>query len=335
MLTAALVCAALIGLGTQPLVIAALNRRQLFDRPNERSSHTEPIPRGGGIAVLLGILVTLLAVVGPPWAVIAGIFGMALLGLLDDLTGVPALLRLIVQLALGLTTGVALTLEFGVLALAPALAVAGWLVFYVNAFNFMDGVNGISALQAIAAGLVLAASGVVIDAHAVSGTALAVVGAGLGFLPFNLVRARVFLGDVGSYGLGAAIALTVVLAIQAGVPIWVAGATVAIYAIDVLRTVALRVWARQPLLVAHRWHIYQRLIAAGWSHLAVAATVGAASLGIGCCALLAWQTEAGVVDVLAGVAAAILALGYLLAPRLVGQRMTPAAGRPQSSRGTG
>jgi UDP-N-acetylmuramyl pentapeptide phosphotransferase/UDP-N-acetylglucosamine-1-phosphate transferase len=316
MLIAALLTALLVSVCLQPLMIKVLESRQLLDQPNERSSHVAPTPRGGGIAVVLGVLVALAVVVVAPWPALAGVGLLALLGLIDDVVGLSALVRLGCQMVLGIGSGVLLTSGSGASAMGIALLIGVWIVFFVNAFNFMDGINGISALQTIATGLVFCLVGVVLAEPLVIGWALALVGAAVGFLPFNFGRAQVFLGDVGSYGLGAAVALLVVYAVQSGVPAWVAGAVLSIYAIDVTMTVLRRIRSRQRLLTAHRTHIYQQLTSAGWSHLAVSGIVASLSAIVGLCALLAWRLESVAVDIVAGSVATALMAAYATAPTL-------------------
>lgn len=316
MLIWAFVTACLISLCVQPLTIKLLGSHLLLDHPNERSSHLAPTPRGGGIAVVLGVVVALAVVVDLPWPALTSIGLLALLGLVDDVVGLPALIRLVCQLALGISSGLLLVAEFGATGVGIGILIGVWIVFFVNAFNFMDGINGISALQTIAIGLVLCLAGVVIAAPVVSGWALVLVGAAAGFLPFNLHRARVFLGDVGSYGLGSAVALLLVYAVHSGVPVWVAGSVISIYAIDVMVTVLRRMRGKEPLLTAHRTHIYQQLISLGWSHAGTASAVASLSAIIGLCSLVAWRTEPTVADVFAGLIGVGLLGAYLAAPRL-------------------
>ncbi len=312
----ALFTAGAISMILQPFVIKLLRARAVLDHPSERSSHETPTPRGGGVAVILGVLVALAFVVDAPWPATAGIAVMALLGLLDDVLGVPVAIRLAAQLILALTCGVLLAADLGMAGIAPGLLIGVWVVFFVNAFNFMDGINGISALQTIATGLVLGLAGVLAAEPIVAGWALALLGAAAGFLPFNLLRARVFLGDVGSYGLGAAIALLLVVAVDSGVPTWVVAAVILVDVVDVVVTVLARGRLRQPLLSAHRAHVYQRLVAAGRSHVAVAGGVATLSLTLGLGAVLAWRTASTVVTIVVGVLAGGLTVGYLIAPRL-------------------
>ena len=226
----------------QPLAGRAGVRCGLVDVPNHRSSHTAPTPRSGGLAVIVAILVgtSVWAVTDDPvrfiWWVLAVIVAFGLLGLVDDKVGLRAETRLVVQGVLGLV-GIGVLAQMGPWWSAPAaffgVALGSLLVVaYVNAFNFMDGVNGISGLNAAVSGAYLAALMAFEGLGTLSVVAGVVTGAALGFLPWNLPRARIFLGDVGSYALGAAIALIVVLGIANGVSWLFCLAAVMIYGLD-------------------------------------------------------------------------------------------------------
>ena len=272
-----------------PLLVGALRRLQVVDRPNGRSSHDTPTPRGGGLAVAAGALVGL-ALVDPlslQWrgALLLAAVGFGVLGLVEDLRGVPALRRLGLQLLVaaallpvlldGLRGPVAWRLVFGA-------GVLLWLVSYVNAFNFMDGINGVSAAQAAVAGVAWWAVGRAAEVPVLAAGGLIVAGAAAGFAPFNFPRAQIFLGDVGSYLLGAWLAVLVVIGLRGGLPLEAAVAPVLLYLADTGSTIVRRVRGREAWYEPHRHHAYQRLVIAGWSHtrttLFVAGLVAACSL---------------------------------------------------------
>jgi UDP-N-acetylmuramyl pentapeptide phosphotransferase/UDP-N-acetylglucosamine-1-phosphate transferase len=148
---AVLACGVIV-LAAEPPTIALLRRRGMLDVPGVRSSHSAPTPRGGGAPVALGLLAAASVAIasgivaqGLAFALAIGFFG--LLGLADDLRGLPAVSRLSLQTAGAAVVAALLVVRLPLspyaLALA-AVAVACWLVGFVNAFNFMDGVNGIS-----------------------------------------------------------------------------------------------------------------------------------------------------------------------------------------------
>jgi UDP-GlcNAc:undecaprenyl-phosphate/decaprenyl-phosphate GlcNAc-1-phosphate transferase len=273
---AVLSCGAIV-LAAEPSTIALLRRRGMIDVPGGRSSHSVPTPRGGGAPVALGMLAAASIVVasgllteGLALALAVAFFG--LLGLADDLRGLPAVARLALQAAGAAAVAALLVLP---LPLPPyarvvvAVLAACWLVGFVNAFNFMDGVNGISGAHAIIGGVAYAClAGWRRDGFGVTaGLALAVGAAA--FLPWNAVRARVFLGDVGSYSIGATLAVLAIRLITLGVPVGAVVGPVALYLADVAWTLQRRARRGERLLEPHRTHVYQRWCDAGWSHVEV------------------------------------------------------------------
>ena len=273
---AVLACGAIV-LAAEPPTIALLRRRGMLDVPVARSSHVVPTPRGGGAPIAIGLLAAAwvatsagVAGGGPAFALAVGFFG--LLGLADDLRGLPAVTRLVLQAAgaAGVAALLVLRLPLPPYALAAAAAAAAvWLVGFVNAFNFMDGVNGISGAHALIGGLAYAClAGWRRDGFGVA-AGLALAAGAAAFLPWNAVRARVFLGDVGSYSIGAALAVLAVRLIIIGVPVTAVAGPVALYVADVGWTLQRRVRGGERWLEAHRTHVYQRWCDAGCSHAEV------------------------------------------------------------------
>ncbi|MGH3345170.1 MAG: hypothetical protein ACRDPK_20330, partial [Carbonactinosporaceae bacterium] len=157
--------AAAVSCGVQPLLIRLLRRHAVLDAPSQRSSHRTATPRGGGMAVVVGVAAGLGAAtwlgVAVPGACWFGLVGFAVLGLLEDLRGVSVAARLVAQLALGLLIVLLVVDDPGgrvAIGVAGIVVAAVLLVGYTNAYNFMDGLNGISALNAI---VVCAAYGVI------------------------------------------------------------------------------------------------------------------------------------------------------------------------------
>jgi len=300
---AVLACGAIVAVA-EPPTIALLRRLTVLDVPGDRSSHSVPTPRGGGAPIAVGLLVA--AAIAPgsggaglAFAVAVGFFG--LLGLLDDLRGLPAIARLVLQAAGAASVATLLVLRLPLPALAVAVAAsagAAWLVGFVNAFNFMDGVNGISGAHALIGGVAYAClAGWRRDGFGVAAGLALAVGA-CAFLPWNAVRARVFLGDVGSYSIGAALAVLAVRLIAAGVPAEAVAGPVALYLADVAWTLQRRIRRGERWLEAHRTHVYQRWCDAGWSHQEV--TLLTSALTVLLCLL-------GVAGVLGGTAVRLAA----------------------------
>ena len=318
-----------IVLVTEPLMIVLLRRLSIIDEPGRRSSHSVPTPRGGGAPIAVGLLVaaalTPAASRGEVLAFLAAVGFFGLVGLLDDLRGLSPQLRLKLQaagsavVAVGLAGGLSMPL---LVRAAAALAVAVWLAGFVNAFNFMDGVNGISGAHALVGGLAYACLGEWRqDTLMVTGGLATAIGA-CAFLPWNAGlpwntgRARVFLGDVGSYALGGALAVLAACAVRRGVPVEAAAGPVALYLTDTVWTLQRRIRRGERWLEAHRTHIYQRLCDAGLSHQEVAALTAAASVllcVLGLASLVADPPTRLAAD-LAGVG---LLAAYLSSPRLL------------------
>jgi UDP-N-acetylmuramyl pentapeptide phosphotransferase/UDP-N-acetylglucosamine-1-phosphate transferase len=246
--------------------------RAILDRPNERSSHAAPTPRGGGIAVL-AVLLPAWALTAPElWPVLLAALGLAVVGWWDDLKGLAPWPRLAAQaaaVAVGLWRLGPIThpVAQGLLpaALDLALAAALWL-WFVNLFNFMDGIDGIAGVEAVSIGLGLAVIALSLAGFGdLAAPAIALVGAALGFLYWNWHPAKLFLGDVGSQSLGYLIGFLLLDA--AGRGAWAAALILPLYfLVDATWTLARRTAAGERILAAHAQHIYQRAVRLGRRH---------------------------------------------------------------------
>jgi UDP-N-acetylmuramyl pentapeptide phosphotransferase/UDP-N-acetylglucosamine-1-phosphate transferase len=305
-------------LGTRAL-IPLLRRRAVLDRPNERSSHAMPTPRGGGIAVIAAILLAWLGLVGfglLPRASIPILFGAVLLAAvswLDDLRGLPAAVRLATQLV-----AIGLVLRVG---LPAGLVFQGWLpgwldavgtallwVWFINLFNFMDGIDGLASGEAAAIGLGLllfATIGVGQDPGLMV-LGAAITAAAAGFLVWNWAPARIFLGDVGSVPLGYLLGF--LLLEQAARGHWKVALILPLYFLaDATITLLRRLLRAERVWQAHREHFYQRAVQRGLGHAAVVRRVIAADIVlIGC----GWAAENGR-PILGLTAAAVTVLALL------------------------
>ncbi len=335
MLVRAAVAAAVVSLALLPLVIRLLRAAGALDVPTLRSSHRTATVRGGGLAVVPALLVGTGTAGGlgrdlalPVLAVAAA----AAVGLAEDLRGVPVVARLVLLLAAVGPLALLLPGSTGVRLVAGAVVAVAALAV-VNATNFMDGINGITAAQAVAIGLTDAAlahrAGL---AHAAA-LAVATAGAAVGFAPFNVTRARVFLGDCGSYALGAAFAGLAVTLLAAGLPPEAVLAPLGIALVDTGTTLLRRARAGEPWHLPHRTHVYQRLTDTGLGHTQVSGLVLAlvlASSALGACSLAAapWRVAGDLLLVL-------LLWGYLQLPELVSRRRQRPAGPGRRSGGGG
>jgi len=280
-----MVCCGAIVIAGEPIAVPLLRRLHAIDVPGARSSHHIPTPRGGGVPIAVGLLAAMgLAGGGASVAFMTAIAFFGLLGFADDLRALPATRRLAVQ-ALG-SAGVALLLILPLHLAAPVLAAATvatavWITGFVNVYNFMDGVNGISATHALIAGAAYACYGEWVQQRFLLTAGLLVAVGALLFLPWNAGRARVFLGDVGSYTLGAALAVIAACAVLRGLPLEAALGPLALYLTDTAWTLQRRIRAGERWLQPHRTHVYQRWCDAGWSHQEVTLLTGAISVLLG------------------------------------------------------
>jgi UDP-GlcNAc:undecaprenyl-phosphate/decaprenyl-phosphate GlcNAc-1-phosphate transferase len=264
------IVACTVSCATAAVAIALLRRharRLPQDTPNPRSLHEGEIPRAGGLAILTGIL--LAALVAPPpvpgsaWSWLAAVAAVAAVSFADDARGVPAALRLVVQLAAAMIVA-AQMLD---LAGAPmtAFAVTLAIVWGANLFNFMDGSDGLAASMAIvgfsAYAIAAAHAGAPWFPHA------AIAGAVLPFMAVNRPRASMFMGDVGAVPLGfLAAALGIAGVVQGTWPAWFPVLVFLPFLADATLTLAARALRGEPVWRAHRSHFYQRLNTLGAGH---------------------------------------------------------------------
>ncbi len=272
----------------------------LLDHPNRRSLHQLPTPRSGGMAFLLSL--TLAAVPwsllqAPPengaWLLAAAVL-LAAVGLRDDLGHLAVGYRLLAQgLAAGLVLTAGLTLQRLALpgwelALPPAVDLVLSLLFIVwmiNLYNFMDGMDGLAGGMAVFGfgGLALLAPGI----GWFAGFQVLVAAAVAGFLVWNLPPARVFMGDLGSSLLGFFAALGLLHAHGEGwLPIWAGLLLFSPFVYDASFTLLRRLLRGERVWEAHRSHHYQRLVLAGWSPTRV---LLAAYLLMAACLVSVWR----------------------------------------------
>jgi Fuc2NAc and GlcNAc transferase len=313
---------------------------EVIDVPNARSSHVAATPTGGGIAIAASLFVSLgiaaycdlvsheLAI-----ALIGGGAAVAVIGWLDDHTGVRARVRLVVHFAaaawallwMGGIDGLSLGVAYLPLApLANLLAAVG-IVWAINFYNFMDGIDGIAGGEALIVGLAGAA---ILLARGNAGMALApaLTAAGaLGFLAWNWPPARIFMGDIGSGVLGFVFGALSVASERSGtMPLLAWVILLGVFVFDATVTLMRRMRRGHRLHDGHRHHAYQRSVISGMSHRAVTSSVLALNVALAGLAaagtlrprLLPWS-----------LLAAVVLLGSVY--RVVGRRM-PMADEPRS-----
>jgi UDP-N-acetylmuramyl pentapeptide phosphotransferase/UDP-N-acetylglucosamine-1-phosphate transferase len=305
-------------------LIRALSRGKILDHPNERSSHIIAVPRGGGIAVVATVAIawTLLAAAGIGgtevyWILVAALI-LAAVSWIDDLRGLPASLRLPVHLA-AVAIGLAAIGDRGPVfqGLLPPwldLVAAGFLwVWFLNLFNFMDGIDGLAAGETVAIALGLVVIAIVAGAGGVHAVILAA--AALGFWWWNADPARIFLGDVGSVPLGFMLGWLLLAAAADGW--WASAAILPLYFLaDATLTLLRRLGRRERVWQAHHEHYYQQAVGKGVSHAAVVRAVMVANGGLILLALIA-ALGSVVPAIIAAVALVAMLLFYLARVRPV------------------
>lgn len=262
------------------LCVFIIKRRRALDVPNQRSSHTHPVPRGGGIAFIIaffcGIFI-LFAAGKMPYYVLTALVGagsvIAVTGYLDDLHPVSPKLKAIAQIVslawglywLGPVPYIEVSgyiWQWGVFGIALSLICGLWLI---NLFNFMDGIDGLAATQAIFI-FISAAIFCLAEGSYGQAWALGILAASIGgFLLFNWQPARVFMGDSGSGFLGLMIVL-LAIATTPPLTLWPWAILVTIFLADATVTVVRRILRGEKWYEGHKLHAYQRLAQRWHSH---------------------------------------------------------------------
>ncbi len=287
-------------------VLQILRKLAILDQPNERSSHTTPIPRGGGVVIIALVIIGWLLVwifeknYAPAdrlWLLLIAGTILALVSFLDDIfNNLHAFVRLFLQV-IAVTAGIiSLPQGHGIFhAVLPAefdLALSGiiWL-WFINLFNFMDGIDGIASSQTITAalgifGTFLLMPGIIyVDTYA-----LIVAAAAIGFLPWNWQPARVFLGDTGSIPLGYFIGWLLILLSSNGM--WQPAIILVMYFIaDSSFTLLRRLSRGERIWHAHKQHYYQYAVQMGRSHRHVVFVITAVNALLVCLAFIAVQSS--------------------------------------------
>ena len=258
-----------VAAGSAWLLLRERLSRWVLDHPNQRSLHGKPVPRTGGVAILLGVLAGWAWGGGIPWGLVVPVLVLTAVSLWDDVRGLPVRLRLTVHVLAAV----------GLLWLLPStphavpwalLAVAG-MVWAINLYNFMDGSDGLAGGMALFGfgwyGLVAAAQG----GEAVAAASLTVAAAAAAFLLFNFPPARMFMGDAGSIPLGFLSAALGWLGWRENLwPLWFPLMVFSPFFADASVTLVKRGLRGERVWQAHREHYYQRLVMMGWGHRKVA-----------------------------------------------------------------
>ena len=263
------------------LLLKLPSKMSALDKPNHRSLHTTPISRLGGIGILIGAAVAygLLMFESLPadntLLVVSGLLIIATISFLDDIYSLGSLLRMIVQISAAVLVVYAgfvidvlssawFTLHLSMFT--AALLTLVYIVWMVNLYNFMDGIDGLAGGMAIFGFGTLAVIGFMEGQFTFAVYSLVIASSSLGFLFWNYPPARIFMGDSGSSSLGF---LAATFSIWAHVndiaPIWISLVVFSPFIVDATVTLFIRVARRERFWAAHKTHHYQLLAESGMS----------------------------------------------------------------------
>jgi UDP-N-acetylmuramyl pentapeptide phosphotransferase/UDP-N-acetylglucosamine-1-phosphate transferase len=294
----------------------------ILDYPNERSLHSRPVPRTGGVAIVTAIFASGLAYLLVSAPAMPGELGwlaamaavIACVSYLDDRKHMPVGYRFashvaaaILLVAGGLGTD---TLVLPVFTLVlPGWFAAGvtvlFIVWMINLYNFMDGMDGFAGGMAVFGFGALAVIGWLADHELFLAINLIIASASAGFLVFNFPPARIFMGDAGSSTLGMLAAALSLWGAKDGIfPLWLALLVFSPFIADATVTLLRRLWRREKVWQAHKTHYYQQLAQAGWGHRKTVLVEYIVMLGCGFTAVLSLRATAAM--------QAIALLGWVL-----------------------
>ncbi|ENW96784.1 MraY family glycosyltransferase [Acinetobacter sp. NIPH 298] len=248
-------------------------KKNIIDNPNERSSHSIPTPRGGGVAVVISYLLGLVVLIYLSYlslsiglTLIAACFTIALLGFLDDHGHINALARLAVHFLVAIAAVVSLG-GFSEVGLFNDTIQLGWfaniiavlfLVWLLNLYNFMDGINGIASIEAISATVSMGSIYLLFISGLSSQALFLLAACTAGFLLWNFPKARIFMGDACSGFLGLVLGILALIALKQDVALFCAWLIcLGVFVVDATFTLIRRVINGHKMYDAHRSHAYQ------------------------------------------------------------------------------
>ncbi|MCA4790339.1 MraY family glycosyltransferase [Acinetobacter towneri] len=268
-------------------------KKNIIDNPNERSSHSVPTPRGGGVAVVCSYLLALTVLIYSQQLTVhigltlmAGGFVIALLGFLDDHGHINSMLRLAVHFLVAIGVVISLGgfsevtalngLQLGFLANIIAVLFLVWLL---NLYNFMDGINGIASVEAITTVVSMAILYYVLNTTLNSDILWLLAACVFGFLLWNFPKAKIFMGDACSGFLGLTLGILALIALKENLALFCAWIIcLGVFVVDATYTLIKRVLSGYKMYDAHRSHSYQILSRKWGSHTPVTLAVAAINL---------------------------------------------------------
>lgn len=270
-----------------------LHKREIFDIPNERSSHQNPTPVGGGIVIACVTLVLFFIYMifnseTIVWSYFAGSLIIAVISWLDDVYSVSAVIRffchslaaILIILGLGVYESFYIPLIGNInLGIFSYVFWFLWIVWLINAYNFMDGIDGIAGIQALTASVFWIFIAAFLGNNLIIAICGIIAASSFAFLIFNWQPAKIFMGDVGSAFLGYTFAVVPLFFLMKKTEqiniLPVAGILLVwMFVFDSVRTFLLRLLQGEPVWKAHRRHIYQQFVIKGWKHSSVSLIYG-------------------------------------------------------------
>lgn len=283
-------------------------KKSIVDIPNERSSHSQVTPRGGGLAftavtLAVVLVLTLFDFVSGQFAaalIVGGLF-TAVIGWIDDCGGARILTRAAVHffaalwavIWLGGISNLDLGITFLPLGLIGSLLTVIGIVWFINLYNFMDGIDGLAGSQAVFVGLVGGALCYAMGSLELALVSWVLAAAGTGFLFWNWPPAKIFMGDVGSGFLGYSFAVIALAGEKTGgLPLLVWVLLLGVFMVDATLTLIRRMVRGEKWYEPHRSHAYQLAVQAGYSHKQVTLSVMGLNVILAGLAILTWQWPA-------------------------------------------
>ena len=268
-------------------------KKNIIDNPNERSSHSVPTPRGGGVAVVCSYLLALAVLIYSQQLTVhigltlmgAG-FVIALLGFLDDHGHINSMLRLAIHFLVAIGAVISLGgfaevtifngLQLGFVANIIAVLFLVWLL---NLYNFMDGINGIASVEAITTTASMAILYSLLNTSLNSDLLWLLAACVFGFLLWNFPKAKIFMGDACSGFLGLTLGILALIALKENLALFCAWIIcMGVFVVDATYTLVKRVLSGYKMYDAHRSHSYQILARKWGSHTPVTLAVAAINL---------------------------------------------------------
>ena len=268
-------------------------KKNIIDNPNERSSHSVPTPRGGGVAVVCSYLLALAILMYSQqltlhigFTLIAAGFVIALLGFLDDHGHINSMLRLVIHFLVAI--GVVISLDgFSEVAVFNGLQLGFitniiavlFLVWLLNLYNFMDGINGIASVEAITTTVSIVILYYMLNSSLNSDLLWLLATCVFGFLLWNFPKAKIFMGDACSGFLGLTLGILALIALKENLALFCAWIIcLGVFVVDATYTLIKRVLNGHKMYDAHRSHSYQILSRRWGSHTPVTLIVAAINL---------------------------------------------------------